>query len=263
MKRFLSILLAGLIAFSALPAVAQTPVATANPFALPANLRVLRIRAGNGFDYLRIRDGGLAYVNSDLVDDGLSRVPVPKWLETWYTDMRVLDQYMTYVMMVPEDVAITSGVVIDIRLLTFPDDAHAAAAVPASFDVLLQQADEFPAASQEITKLPDPPDHYQAIIGVTGVDPGFNIRTGAQGEFVLPFTRFIAQEGNIVASVKVTSADQAFNDAVARELLSDQLACLTANEFCQPVPIPGVPYQPGTPVASPVAVVPETASRQR
>ncbi len=149
-------------------------------------------------------------------------------------------------------------------MLTFPDDDHAAAAVPASFDVLLRQAEENPSASQGITKHPDPPDHDQAIIGVTGVDLGFNTRTGAQGEFLVPFTRFIAQEGNMVASIKVTSADEAFNDAVARELLSDQLACLMTNEFCQPVPIPaGITYQPGTPVASPVAVVPGITSRQR
>lgn len=249
-----------------LPAAAQTPVAspvaTSDPFALPANLRILRIRGGNGFDYLRLEGGGLAYLNADLVDDGLSRIPVPQWLETWYTDMRVLDQYMTYVVMVPGDAATPTGVIIDIRLLTFPDDAHAAAAVPASFDVLLRQADENSAASQGITMHPDPPTHDQAIIGVTGIDPGVNTRTGAQGGFVVPFTRFIAQEGNTVASVKVTSADEAFNDAVARELLSDQLTCLTANEFCQPVPVPaGVPYNPGTPLASPVAVRRQEPSR--
>lgn len=250
-----------------LPAGAQTPVAspaaTSDPFALPANLRILRIRAGNGFDYLRLDGGGLAYLNADLVDDGLSRVPVPQWLETWYTDMGVMDQYMTYVIMVPEDATTPTGVIIDIRLLTFPDDAHSAAAVPATFDVLLRQAEENPAASQGITMYPAPPDHDQAIIGVTGFDPGFNTQNGAQGEFVAPFTRFIAQEGNMVASIKVTSADEAFNDAIARELLSDQLACLTANEFCQPVPVPAVPYQPGTPVASPVAVAPHERSTLR
>lgn len=268
MTRFLSLLLAGLMALSALAANAQTPVAwpivTEHPFQLPANLLVLRIRAGNGFDYLRLDGGGLAYLNADLVDNGLSRVPVPQWLETWYTDMRVMDQYMTYVVMVPGQTEAPTGVIIDIGLLAFPDSAHAAAAVPASFDVLLRQANENQAASQEITRLPDPPAHDQAIIGVTGVDPSFNIRTGAQGEFTVPFTRFIAQQGAMVASVKVTSADETFNDAVARALLADQLACLTANEFCQPVPVPAdVPYAPGTPIASPVAAVPGIGSRQR
>lgn len=273
MKRTLLSYLAALAVLLAafgpvLPAMAQTPVAspaaTADPFALPANHRILRIRAGNGFDYLRLDGGGLAYLNGDLVDDGLSRVPVPQWLETWYTDMRVVDQYFTYVVMVPDDVAATTGVIVDIRLLSFPDHDAAAAAVPATFDVLLRQAEENPTASQGITMHPEPPDHDQAIVGMTGIDLAFNLQTGAQGEFVVPFTRFIAQSGAMVASIKVTSADEAFNDAVARALLDAQLGCLAVNDFCQPVPLPtDVPFAPGTPVATPVAARPIRRSRLR
>lgn len=245
-----------------LPAVAQTPVAspvaTADPFALPANLRILRVHAGNGFDFMRTDDGGLAYLSGDLVDDGLSTVPVPQWLETWYTDMQVRDHYFTYAVMVPEDAADTTVIVIDIRLLSFPDHEAAAAAVPASFDVLLRQAEEDPAASQAIVRHPDPPAHAGAIIGVTGTDLAVNVTPGVQGAFVtLPFTRFIAQDGEMVASVKVISADESFNEAVARELLAAQLDCLAMNEFCVPVPLPGgVPFAPATPVASPVAAMP-------
>ena len=246
------------------PATAQTPVATpaatADPFVLLANHRILRIRAGNGFDYLRLEGGGLAYLNGDLVDDGLSRVPVPQWLETWYTDMRVVDQYFTYVVMVPEDATVPTAVIIDIRLLSFPDHDAAAAAVPATFDVLIRQAQENPTASQGITMHPDPPDHDQAIIGMTGIDLSFN----PQGGFVVPFTRFIAQEGAIVASIKVTSPDEGFNDAVARDLLTAQLACLAVNDFCQPVPLPtDVPFAPGTPVATPIAAGPVRRFRLR
>lgn len=250
-----------------LSATAQTPVAspiaTADPFALPANLRILRIHAGNGFDYLRLEDGRLAYVNGDLVDDGLSTVPVPQWLETWYTDMRVVDHYMAYVAMVSDASAASDVIMIDIRLLSFPDHDAAAGAVPATYDVLLRQAEEDPRASQGIDMLPDLPENDGAIIGVTGTDPSLDPRTGAQSLFTVPFTRFIAQQGAIVASVKVASADAAFNDVVARELLATQLDCLMADELCPPVPIPAdVTYEPGQPVATPAAARPMSRSRQ-
>lgn len=258
MKRILLSFLVMLLASGTVPAAAQTPVTgavPADPFALPANHLILRMTAGNGFDYLRLDGGALAYVNGDLVDEGLSRVPVPQWLETWYTDMRVVDLYFSYVVMVPEDPGPLSAVIVDIRLLSFPDVDAAAAAVPGSFDVLQRQADEIPDASKEITLHPNPPGHDEAIIGVTGVDPSLNLATGALGEYQVPFSRFIAQDGAMVASIKVTSADAAFNDAVARELLAAQLACIAADAPCTPVSLPaGIDFMPATPVASPVAI---------
>jgi hypothetical protein len=267
MKRPLLSHLAALVIFllasgPALPAMAQTPaaspVATADPFALPATHRILRIYAGNGFDFLRTDDGQLAYLSGDLVDDGLSTVPVPQWLEDWYTDMQVLDHYFTYAVMAPEDTVEPTGIIVDIRLLSFPDHDAAGAAVPASFDLLMRQAEEDPSASQGITMHPDVPPHDGAIIGVTGSDLIFNVMPGVQGEFVTaPFTRFIAQDGAMVASVKVISPDESFNEAVAQELLAAQLDCLAVKGACAPVPLPaGIPFAPATPVASPVAVMP-------
>lgn len=260
MKRFLSSCIVALMVVSMLPTtgLAQTPAAAAtpDPFALPVNLRIIRIREGNGFDFARLGPGSLARVNQYLIDDGQILTETSPSLREWFTELRIEDMYISYVILAPEgEAAADAGITVDIRLITFPDGASAEAMVPASIDILNEQAEEDPNASQDISAMEDLPQHEQVITGVTGMDPSFDVQTGAQGLFRVPFTRFIAQDGTIVASVKVTSLDPAFNDAAARELLAAQLECLAADVFCDPVRLPGgIDYAPATPTASPVAV---------
>lgn len=270
MTRFLSTLLAGLLALSAMGggaprAVAQTPVATADPFLLPINLQVQRITDGNDFTYLRDASGAMAYVNGYLVDDGETTSPVPEPVADMYRDLQIEDMYVTYGILIPDDGEVPRyGIVVDIRLLTFPDHGTAEEMVRSSTDVLTQQAMDDPNASQEISALTDLPVHSEAIAGATGTDAAIDLRTGAQGLFRVPFTRYFAQSGTTVASVKVTSPDPAFNEAVARELLAAQIGCVEADTFCSPIPLPGgVDYAPEMPIASPAALTPAGRSSFR
>lgn len=257
MTRFLSTCLAALVLLSAsgLAAMAQTPVATADPFMLPINQLVLRIREGNGFRYVTDDSGVIAYDNGPLVTDGGSHPVVPESIAALYTDLGVQDLYYAFAALTSEDQAgVGNIVVVDIRLTTFPDAAGAARLVDSSLDLLVEQAETNPNASRDIAAITDLPDHDQAIMGATGTDPAGGIRPSM---FRDPFTRFIAQAGAVTASVKVASPDQAFNDAVARELLAAQLECLAAEGVCVPVPLPaGVSFTPGTPepLATPVTV---------
>lgn len=248
-----------------LTAVAQTPAAsrtaTPDPFVLPANHRIVRIREGNGFEYLRLHQAGIAYADGDLVDEGLSTVPVPPSLEQWYTALQMEDMYFSYAIMVPEgENGVAGAIAVDIRLMSFEDGDAAGVMVPASVGVLIQQAGVSPTASRDLALIDDVPDHDEAIIGITGTDPAVDTRPPVRA----PFSRFIAQHGTIVASVKVSGADEALNDAVARELLAAQLACLEERGVCVPVPLPaGTADQPGTAVASPVAHRSTTCTRRR
>jgi hypothetical protein len=98
--------------------------------------------------------------------------------------------------------------------------------------------------------------HDPSVIEVTGLDASPNGASDSQEPASVPFTRLIAQRGAMVTTVKVTSADPAVNEAIARDLLAAQLGCLAAGNACVPVALPaGVEFPPGTPVASPVAMV--------
>jgi hypothetical protein len=114
---------------------------------------------------------------------------------------------------------------------------------------MFEQQVEGPKFAQDIVAIEDVPGHDEAIIGVTGTDVYYGVVTGDPAAFRAPFTRFIAQSGTTVASVKVTSLDPAFNDALARHLLTEQLACLATDSPCVPITLPsGMDFSPATPV---------------
>lgn len=258
MKRIVWACVVLLLIVPGMPSTAQTPVATPDPFALPVNLLVLRMREGNGYHYVRDQSGTLLYENGYLVRDGETATTVPPAFADLYEDHAVRDLYDAYTSMVPDEEMTepTIGIAIQVRLATVPDGDMAGRLVeasPAFFTRMSRAGDRF---SQDITVMTDLPDHHEAITGFTGTDQYYGLVNG-NAALRVPFARFIAQHGTMVASVKVTSPDPAFNDAIARELLSAQLACIEADQFCVPVPIPaGTPYEPGTPVASPAAVAP-------
>jgi len=252
MKRILSACLVLVLLVShGMPAAAQTPVATPDPFALPVNHLLLRITEGNGYEYLIDETGVLVYGNVYLVRHGEIPEDIPPGLEDIYTRLGVQHIYYMYVVMMPEDRAADSaqdvGITIEMRLITL-EDGDSAAELVALYPDIIADAGEAP------SMIPDPPEHDGAIVGVTGMEPYINLASGRPTDIEVPYARFIAQHGTTVASAKVSGLDPTFNDAVARELLSAQLGCLEANEFCVPMPLPGdIPYEPGTPVASPAA----------
>lgn len=236
----------------------QTPVATPDPFALPVNLLVLRIREGNGYGYVRDQSGAPLYGNGYLVRDGEIATTVPPPFADFYEDHEVHNLYDAYTIMV-QDEEITEpsiSIAVQVRLATVPDGDMAGRLVdasPAFFTHLSGAGDRF---SQDIIVMTDLPDHDEAITGFTGTDQYDGLVNG-DAAFRMPFTRFIAQHGTIVASIKVTGPDPAFNDAVARELLAAQLACIAADQFCVPVPLPSnVPFEPGTPVTISTTLAP-------
>lgn len=265
MIRILPTILALLIALPAMHAAAQTPVATPavtpDPFMLPVNHLVLRITEGNGFSYVRDATGGPYYDNIHIIDDGVFPDDLPAFLADIYTDVGMQDMYYMYVSLIPDAPFLQPRglpITVEMRLITVADGDSAARLVEVYPDILRPPLTpgEPPA---EITVIADPPAHDEAIVGVTGRDPYFDIDTGEPVGIEVPYARLIAQAGTIVASAKVTSTDPAFNDAVARQLLAAQLDCLTAEGVCVPIALPaGVPYEPAPPVASPVAIMPET-----
>jgi hypothetical protein len=234
---------------------AQTPVATADPFTLPINQLILRITEGNGYAYARNPSGALVYENVYMVDDGVVDDDILPATRTWYEDHDVQDLYLAYVRLYPEEAKQdTSGVAIQIRLATLPDTGAAARLVPDALVLMFEQQFEGPTFAQDIAPIEDVPDHDEAIIGVTGTDVYYGVVTGEPTGFRAPFTRFIAQSGTTVASIKVTSLDPAFNDALARELLMEQMACLAVDTPCLPIPLPsGLELIPATPSPSPNA----------
>lgn|SRR5690606_1266729 len=230
-------------------AAAQAPVARPDTFALPINLLVLRMSEGNGFDYVQNPSGSLVYENLYLVDDGVVHDDILSPTRDWYEDHDIQDIYLAYVRLSPEGTTNdSSGLAVQIRLATLPDAEAAARLVPDTLVQMFLQQFDGPSFAQDVISMQDVPLHDQAIIGVTGTDRYYGVISGDPAEFRAPFVRFIAQQGTMVASIKVTSLDPSFNDAVARELLSAQLECLREDQFCVPVPVPaGIPYDPMAP----------------
>lgn len=262
MKRFLSTCLITFMVLSAFPGrgmASQTPVATPDPFTLPINLLIVRIAEGNGFAYMTDASGAPSYQNRYVVNDGKVLHDIPTALRTWYSMHNVQDLYMAVARVAPENQVTESneiGVLIDVRVATFPDSGAAAGLVDDTFRFLSEQAQQDRDGVRDVTPIADLPAHGEAITGMTG--------TQAHAGRQVPFTRIIAQHGTMVASVKIASLDEAFNDAVAREILSAQLACLSADTFCVPIQVPAdADFTPGTPMASPVAVTAVPAERHR
>jgi hypothetical protein len=254
MKRVVSTWVLLLVLFSPFSgsspgAVAQIPVATADPFALPINHRILRMTEGNGYAYATNLRGGLVYENVFIVNDGVVHEDILDTTRAWYEDHDIQDLYLTYTRMFPDDMKRdTSGIAIQIRLATLPDTDAAAQLVPDTLVLMFMQQREGPGFAQEIVSMEDVPDHDQAIIGVTGTDVYYGVVTGDPAGFRAPFTRFIAQSGTTVASIKVTSLDPLFNDTLARQLLAGQLECLAIDVPCVPTPLPtGMDFEPVLP----------------
>lgn len=269
MKRLSHACLAALVVLllawgPATPVTAQTPVAspvaTPDPFTLPVNHLLLRIHEGNGWEYMTGPSGILMYVNDYAIRHGEVFGEMPPDLAEMYSELDTRHLYSMTVIVAPVGFPAgqdgQSGVMIETRLTTFADGDAAARLVHNSPDLLADQSPNVPGAGG-IEPIAEVPEHDEAIVGVTGMAPSVVLATGEQSGYPVPYTVYIAQHGTTVASVKVTSLDPTFNDVAARELLAAQLACVEANVFCQPVPIPAdVPYEPATPVASPVAVRP-------
>lgn len=252
MKRFLSTCLITFMVLSAFPGrgmASQTPVATPDPFTLPINLLIVRIAEGKGFAYMTDASGAPSYQNRYVVNDGKVLHDIPTALRTWYSMHNVQDLYMAVARVAPESRTAESneiGVLIDMRVATFPDSGAATRIIDDSFRFRSEQSQQDRDGVRGLAPITNLPAHGEAITGMTGTQD----HAGRQ----VPFTRIIAQHGTMVTSVKITSLDEAFNDAVAREILSAQLACLAAETFCVPIQVPaGAGYVPGTPMASPVA----------
>lgn len=258
MKRFLSISLTVILIstfwVSDAQTNAQTPVATPDPFALPVNLLLLRIREGNGYEFMTNEAGQLDYDNTYLIRDGVMPRDIPPDLGDVYTELGLQDMYYMQVALSQEDAASSldgqTSISVETRLTTLQDGESAARLVGIYPDLLADQAQDDDSGSISVMK--DPPVHDQAIIGVTGIDRPSSLTTGEPTGVAMPYARFIAQHGATVASVKVSSLDVGFNDSVARELLTAQLGCIEADEFCVPVALPALADNPAT--ASPVAV---------
>src|SRR5690606_28565325 len=115
--------------------------------------------------------------------------------------IRLNDFHTTHAVMIPEGPEGGAPVAVEIRLLSFPDEDAAAAAIPAAFGSLLRQEGEVPDGAQAITIN----DH--SVIAVAGLDPSRGVQSGEWGASDVPFSRLIARQGAMVVTVKVSSAD--------------------------------------------------------
>jgi hypothetical protein len=250
MKRVVMVFLMIILTLSSLHGVAgQTELRPSEAFSLPVNLRILRIRAGNGYVYGTDDSGGIAYRNRYIMDDGEMVSATRTALRVWYHHHGVQDLYISRAELVPEVAAPeTLPVIVETRLSTHSTPVDAESMVSDYVDLSR-------GATRDLSPIRNPPEHHGAIVGMIGRGQLDDPIRGGPRRFERSFVRFVAQHDTLVLSVTVASPDPVFNEAVARELLVAQLACLEQNDMCVPLPLPATTET--APGASPVALAPD------
>jgi hypothetical protein len=217
-------------------AIAQRPDASP-PSGPQAENLVLRVEAGAGYQVILGPDGEPLTAELYQVRNGkIQGEDFPKLSADFYTGHHVEDLYLFDIGLSDDDVE--SAVTIETRVVTFAEARDAEAFVEDIYDFAVEQAQALPEAPQDLELIDDLPTHDEAITGWTGTDFYVEIATG-EGQYPVPSYRFVAQVGDRVASVKIYGNSEVVSQGLAEYVLDAQLACLAADEPCQPIPFPG------------------------